>query len=242
MMKKLIHDLLPEPAVNLLLKLRDAVAGRPAAPPVSDRKASLDFAGIYEHNGFEGTESRSGGGSTLEQTRVISREIPPLLKELGVRHFLDVPCGDLNWMRHVDLGDVKYTGGDVVQSIVDRNRTAYGDGSRSFERMDIITGPLPDADLIFCRDCLVHLNYADGLTALEQFRNSGAKWLLTTTFTGREANSELYEGTIWRPLNLEKAPYNLPPAGRYINEECTEGNGMFDDKCLALWRIDHGRA
>lgn len=236
-MKQLIRNIFPKPVVKLLRKVRDAVVERPVIP-ILDKRASLDFAGIYEQNGFDGTESRSGGGSTLEQTKVISREIPLLVNKLDVRRFLDVPCGDLNWMQHIDLGNVKYIGGDVVQSIIDANRAAYSNANRSFERMDIITGPLPASDMIFCRDCLVHLNYSDGLSALKQFRHSGAKWLLTTTFVDRACNEDLYpEGAIWRPLNLEKAPYNMPPAALYINENCTEGNGLYSDKCLALWPL-----
>lgn len=201
------------------------------------RLASLDFDGIYRNNGFAGTESRSGEGSSLFQTRIIRKELPGLLSDLGVRHLLDVPCGDWNWMRHVDLGDIQYTGGDIVQTIVDRNIETHGNEKRKFACLNIVTGPLPKADLIFCRDCLVHLNFADGLAALEQFRKSGATWLLMTTFTNRDGNEDLYEGSIWRPLNLEKAPYNLPKAERYINEECTEGDNMYGDKCLALWRL-----
>jgi hypothetical protein len=81
------------------------------------------------------------------------------------------------------------------------------------------------------------LNFEHGLAALEQFRKSGAKWLLTTTFTDREDNVELYEGGIWRPINLEKPPYNLPKPERCINEGCTEGNNLFGDKSLGLWRL-----
>jgi glycosyltransferase involved in cell wall biosynthesis len=201
------------------------------------RPASLDFDKIYKNNGFLGTESVSGEGSSLFQTRIIREELPKLLKELGVIHFLDVPCGDFNWMRYLDLSGICITGGDVVEDIVARNNDAYGNENRNFECLNIITGPLPKADLIFCRDCLVHLNFADGLAALEQFRKSGAKWLLTTTFIDRDSNDDLYEGTVWRPLNLEKAPYNLPKAERYINEGCTEGDNMYGDKCLALWRL-----
>jgi glycosyltransferase involved in cell wall biosynthesis len=201
------------------------------------RPAYLDFDKIYENNGFVGTESRSGEGSSLFQTRIILQKLPKLFTDLGVRHFLDVPCGDWNWMRYLDLAGIQYTGGDIVQAIVDRNNEAYGNEHRRFECLNIITGPLPRADLIFCRDCLVHLNFSDGLAALEQFRESGAIWLLTTTFTDRDSNDDLFDGSIWRPLNLEKAPYNLPKAERYINEGCTEGNNLYGDKCLALWRL-----
>jgi hypothetical protein len=201
------------------------------------RPASLDFDKIYKNNEFLGTESLSGEGSSLSQTHNIREELPKLLTELGIRCLLDVPCGDWNWMRYVNLAGIYYTGGDIVQAIVDRNNDLYGNEHRKFERLNIITGPLPEADLILCRDCLVHLNFADGLAALRQFRASGATWLLTTTFTNRDSNDDLVGESIWRPLNLEKAPYNLPKAERYINEGCTEGNNLYGDKCLALWRL-----
>ncbi len=199
--------------------------------------AYLDFEEIFENNRFLGTESRSGGGSSLLQTRIIRKKIPKLLDELKIQHLLDVPCGDWNWMRHVNLSNVQYTGGDIVAAIVNNNNQSFGNENRKFEYLNIVTGPLPQADLILCRDCLVHLNFVDGLAALDQFRKSGARWLLTTTFTERSSNTDLYEGDIWRPLNLEKPPYNLPKPERYINEECTEENGLFGDKCLGLWKL-----
>lgn len=202
------------------------------------RLASLNFVEIYQNNGFLGTESRSGGGSTLFQTRVIREEIPKLLEELEIRHILDVPCGDWNWISHINLSDIYYIGGDIVQDIIDTNNKSYGNEKCKFEYLNIITGTLPKVDLILCRDCLVHLNFADGLAALEQFRKSGAKWLLSTTFTERNSNIDLYQGNIWRPLNLEKSPYNLPKPERYINEGCTEGEALFGDKCLGLWQLN----
>lgn len=207
------------------------------AVEMNETPACLDFEKIYEDNLFRGAESRSGTGSSLVQTRIIREEIPRLLDELGVGHLLDVPCGDWNWMRHVNLSGVRYTGGDIVRAILDRNNASFGNENCKFEYLDIISGPLPKADLILCRDCLVHLNFSDGLVALEQFRKSGAKWLLTTTFTERNDNAELREGDIWRPLNLEKPPYNLPKPERYLNEGCTEDDGSYGDKCLGLWKL-----
>ncbi len=202
------------------------------------KTASLNFEDIYKNNGFEGTESLSGGGSGLFQTRIIREEIPKLLNDLDIKHILDVPCGDWTWMNHVDITNFHYTGGDIVPMLIEQNNKVYGNEKCKFEYINIITGTIPKADLILCRDCLVHLSFADGLTAIEQFRKSGAKWLLTTTFTARDNNIDLYEGNIWRPLNLEKYPYNLPKPDRYINEGCTEGDDLFTDKCLGLWRLN----
>jgi len=140
-------------------------------------------------------------------------------------------------MQHVNLKGIDYVGGDIVRAIVERNSKEYRKPNIRFERLDIMRDSLPHTELIFCRDCLVHLSFADGLAAIEDFRKSGARWLLTTTFTDRESNAELYEGQIWRTLNLEKAPFNFLAAERYINECCSEGEEAYGDKCLALWHL-----
>lgn len=200
------------------------------------RDGRLDFDSIYRGNGFVGTESLSGVGSTLFQTRVVRRELPILFKELAVRSVLDIPCGDFHWMREVDLGSVEYIGADVVEGLVRANNERYRQPGRRFEVVDLIAGPLPAADLIFCRDCLVHLPIADIKSALQTIGDSGATWLLTTTFLECQHNREL-DAAGWRALNLERPPFNLPPPERIILERCTEAGGRAADKALGLWRI-----
>jgi hypothetical protein len=90
--------------------------------------------------------------------------------------------------------------------------------------------------LIFCRDCLVHLPLRDVARALENFRRSGAEYLLTTTFTTREVNPEIALGG-WRPLNLRREPFDLPEPVREIDERCPPDRGDYADKRLALWSL-----
>jgi hypothetical protein len=93
---------------------------------------------------------------------------------------------------------------------------------------------LPRADLVLCRDCLVHLSYAHTLCALNNIRASGSKYLLTTTYSGRDRNSDVPTGS-WRPIDLQLPPFQLPAPIRLIDEECPlEG---FRDKRLGLWRV-----
>ena len=141
-------------------------------------------------------------------------------------------------MRHVNLGVKKYTGVDIVAALIAEDQARYGSACREFQCQDLIRDPLPEADVILCRDCLVHLNFRDAKKVLENFKRSGSRYLLTTTFTGREANEDLTGSMVWRTLNLERAPFNLPPPLRLINENCTEGGGAFADKSLGLWRLD----
>ena len=83
----------------------------------------------------------------------------------------------------------------------------------------------------------MHLNFADVKKVLNNFKRSGSRYLLTTTFPGHNVNRDLVGKDIWRTLNLQVAPFNLPAPLRLINEMCSEGNGAYVDKSLGLWRL-----
>jgi glycosyltransferase involved in cell wall biosynthesis len=206
----------------------------PVGLPKDDLKAK--FSMIYHGNLFAGRMSRSGEGSDLIQTATIRRELPRLLCELDVRSMVDAPCGDWFWMQHVDFGNVHYHGIDIIDELIVDHRRRFGSPTVSFSCADLRTADLPKADLIFCRDCLVHLGFADALALLGRFKASGSTYLLTTTFPAREENADPAE-CFWAPLNLERSPFSLPPPLRLINEGCTEENGAFADKSLGLWRL-----
>ncbi len=195
------------------------------------------FTQIYKNNLFEGAQSRSGEGSNLEQTAIIRKEIPGLLKQFHIKSFLDAACGDWYWMRETQLGVRSYIGLDIVQALIDINKKKYGNETTTFKCLNLVTDPLPKADLIFSRDCLVHLSFEDSINVLKNFKNSGATYLLVTTYSQRDLNSDL-ETRFWRPLNLQLPPFNFPPPLYLINENCSEGDGHYMDKCLGLWRLE----
>lgn len=194
------------------------------------------FSEVYAKNIFGGPDSRSGAGSDLLQTEIIRREIPRILRETGVRSMLDAPCGDWFWMREVNLGIERYIGVDIVDALIASNQAQFGRGGVSFDALDLSKDKLPKVDLIFSRDCLVHLSFDDTLRILRNFKASGAKYLLTTTFTDRSSNEDLGDG-FWRPLNMQIAPFNFPPPIQLVNEGCTEGRGKFGDKSIGLWAM-----
>ncbi|MHC5114552.1 MAG: class I SAM-dependent methyltransferase [Planctomycetota bacterium] len=192
------------------------------------------FADIMRRNDWRCTESISGTGSTLEQTGRLRAVLPGLLERLGVCTLLDLPCGDLNWISRVELPVERYVGGDIVEDVVSANRARFPD--RTFVRLDITRDDLPAADLILCRDCLVHFGYDDVWRALRRLRASGATYLLTTVFTGSTYNKDIETGG-WRQLNLMLPPFSLPEPLEIVNEGCTEADGKYADKSLALWRV-----
>ncbi len=194
------------------------------------------FAQIYETNLWLDAESRSGTGSNLDVTAKLRAGLPPLLHRLQARRLLDVPCGDFNWMSHVDLSGIEYLGADIVESIVQADRKRYESPTRRFMKVDLTGGPLPEADVILCRDCLVHFSFANIFAAFRTMKASGARYLLTTTFPGRRVNKDIVDGD-WRPLNLEQPPFLLGAPQDGILEECTAEGGAYADKTLAVWRV-----
>jgi len=203
------------------------------------------FARMYETNLWDNTESRSGDGSSLASTAGVRADLPNLLRRLHVRRLLDVPCGDFHWMAHVDLagaGVIAYVGGDVVDAIVEANNARYGDAARRFVRVDLTSGPLPvvagqAADAVLCRDCLVHLSFANIGRAMGVIRGSSVRYFITTTFLEQSVNIDIVDGN-WRPLNLERAPFNLPSPVAVLVEGCEEEGGAFADKALGVWRAE----
>ncbi len=206
----------------------------------SGRDFSLEkrFSHIYSSYGFGGRESRSGEGSDLVQTVQIRQELPGLVRKYGISSFLDAPCGDWYWMKEVNLGVGQYIGIDIVEELIEKNRNEFGNSSRAFQCLNLVEDQLPQVDLIFCRDCLVHLNFTDIHKVIANFKRSSSKYLLTTTFTDRQKNIDLRKNGIWRPLNLQSSPFNFPEPLKLIDEKCTEGDNHFTDKSLGLWQLE----
>src|SRR4051812_27850000 len=97
-MKAFLKESFPR-AANVFRRLRRVVRS------LIVRARGLDavFSDIYRNNSWGDAESVSGRGSTLARTEVIRRSLPGLLESVGARSLLDAPCGDFNWMRHVEL-------------------------------------------------------------------------------------------------------------------------------------------
>ena len=194
------------------------------------------FTTIADQNYWVEEESVSGFGSSKAQTAEIIRLLPEVFQQFSIHTLLDAPCGDFNWMKGVDLTGIDYTGADIVAKIVNNNNLRYSKENIKFTRLDLLKDDLGAYDLLFCRDCLVHLSFADIQTALNNIKESSITYLMTTTFPEQDKNKDIQTGG-WRPLDLEKAPFNFPPPIYLLNEKCSEQNGIFQDKSLGLWEV-----
>ena len=193
------------------------------------------FTLAYERNSWGSPESRSGEGSTLKRTTAIRRELSPLLEQYKIKSVLDAPCGDFNWMKEVDLSCLDYyIGVDIVEALIKTNMERYGSSKRHFFVLDIVNQPLPQVDLIVCRDCMQHLIEQDVKKLIANIKRSGSKYLLANTYTTSQENVDIdniYATTRLAYRNLLIPPFSLPTPLLTIEEG-------FENKVLMLWRIE----
>ena len=195
------------------------------------------FTAIFENRVWRDPESVSGPGSTLARGADFEAQLIALLEQWHIGSIVDAPCGDFNWMRRVlAQHDLPYTGVDIVAALIERNSHVYSTPTRHFRCLDMTRGDLPPADLIICRDGLVHLSFADARAAIRNFRRSGSRYLLVTTFVGVLRNIDVPTGG-WRVLNMQAPPFGFPAPFALLDERCTHSGGIYRDKRLGLWEL-----
>ena len=194
------------------------------------------FAPFYSENRWGDDESVSGPGSSLTRTAKLRRELPDLLQDIGARTLLDAPCGDFNWMKDTRLGVEQYIGVDIIPDLITRNQELYGNDETQFLLLDLTRDRLPRADVILCRDCLIHFSYRHIAAAIKNFKRSGSTYLLTNTYPAWSKNENIRTGD-FRPLNLTLPPLNFPSPLKQIQEKLPEEEAQFFGKILGLWKL-----
>ncbi|WP_294606324.1 class I SAM-dependent methyltransferase [uncultured Roseovarius sp.] len=184
----------------------------------------------------------SGFGSTLENTERLRAALPDLFRRYKIKTFVDAPCGDWFWMQHVDLDRVQYIGADISSQIIEANKTNHSGPNRTFLHLDITSDPLPDGDLLMCRDCLFHLKTWLRWEFFRNFAKSNNKYLLTTVVQTPQ-NRNLRNNGKFAAFNPMNEPYNFPKPKEIIPEtadhldieEMTKENTEYRHRASFLW-------
>ena len=211
------------------------------------------FENIYENYGFGSTESRSGPGSTLNETKILREKIVDLVKKYNIKSVTDFPCGDLNWIQHIFDEFDTYVGCDIVEECISENKKRFP--QYEFKCLDLGSDNIPDADLLIVRDVIGHQPIKVGIKMVENILNSNCKYLLSTTWAVKKGDGwdKPVKGSIHRenegveygrfyPVNLMSEPFNLPIAEYFMEEDVyVDGFDKGNRKTLALWDLDKVR-
>ena len=188
------------------------------------------FEYFYKNNAWGCVETKSGPGSKKSETFMHKYQFDVLFQLLKIHTICDVPCGDCNWIFDCLPSFIEYTGMDISKTAIEENITKFP--NRKFMHGDIAEKVLPKYDLILCRDCMGHLPLEYIHKCLKNFKESGSKYLLTTTFINSypSMNSNINFGN-WMPINLQMPPFNFPPPLVLLNES-------IETKKLGLWILN----
>ena len=162
------------------------------------------------------------------------KKLSALITLFGISSIADAPCGDLNWMKHVDIGTCRYIGIDIVQELIEHNAKIFGP-TKEFRHLNLLEDVIEKVDLIICRDMLAHLTSEQVFTVLRNFKKSGSKYILMTTSATLETNYNIETGD-WRRLNFELPPFNFPKPIVLIDEDVPFTWEI--GKRLGLWLLE----
>lgn len=193
-------------------------------PSTAIGKAQKDraYAIVYQFNVWGSDVSRSGTGSDFwsPEARLAVTAMEAVIDRFGIRSMLDCACGDATWMppffalRH---SEVAYCGVDIVPEVIEENRRKYPE--LEFHALDLAESPLPSgADLVFSKETVNHMDLSDAQRALQRFRDTGARYLLTNVHEGSANEEGSAKGcyTTYIRYDYELPPFNLKKVARVI--------------------------
>jgi SAM-dependent methyltransferase len=208
------------------------------------------FAEAYEENRWGGQRGsfHSGSGSTSEHAQQYSRVINAFVNNHGVRRVIDLGCGDFRIGALLVETGIIYTGVDIVEGLIRRNRTLYGSEWVHFACLDIIEDELPDGDLCLVRQVLQHLSNQQILNVL---RNT-EKYPYVIVTEHYPAPHALRTRNIDKPCGEDVRIYDgsgvfldAPPFNRCISGPLLEVDAgaylMHPGECIRTYLIENER-
>ena len=205
---------------------------------ISNKNITNIFNRIYEKKLWSiKDDPLSGEGSSLTATKETVKILDGVIKKYNIKSMYDSACGDMTWMPIVLKNNpgLKYIGGDVSEYIININKKREDLKEYEFRVIDFTKdniSNIPNVDLILCRDVLQHLDIKRVMNGLNNFSNSGSKFLLATNYlkTTKENSGKKIMTGYTNLRNLYHPPINLEEALECYDEK-------FDNKYLCLWKL-----
>lgn len=194
----------------------------------NEQKLGILFDAVYESD-FWGRGSGPGSNATLCSGYVAF--LQDFFRTRGVKSVVDVGCGDWQFSQNIDFSGISYQGFDVASFVIKANKAKFEHENVKFSLYDGDFATLPGADLLICKDVLMHLPNAKIQAFIDNLPKY--KYALITNCNGKEANADVM-ATGWRYLDLRRPPFNLPCEEVFTIFEHPKSEEYFG-KSVLLW-------
>jgi SAM-dependent methyltransferase len=178
------------------------------------------FTNLYLRGGWDGSGG-SGGGSLPENTVEYREFLVKFIKENNIQRVYDFGCGDWCFNELIEWSDIKYTGVEVVKSLVDANSKKYKTDNIKFIYIkDAEKFYRNKGDLLILKDVLQHWNNDEITDFLDGVLNN-FKYILITNSCMQQKDWEDTDDRN-RPLSCKYYPlkkYNIKHLLNYSDKE-----------------------
>jgi SAM-dependent methyltransferase len=180
------------------------------------------FTKIYSSGGW-GPECPSGGGSTPKITIEYREFLENFLIENKIKSVYDFGCGDWSFSKLINWSNAKYTGVDVVKSVIDSNNAnnEYSSENIKFSYLkDTEKFYRAKGDLLIIKDVLQHWTNEEITSFLDAVVNNFKFILITNSSPQQKDWQETPERN--RPLSCKFYPlkkYNIKHLLNYGEKE-----------------------
>jgi SAM-dependent methyltransferase len=188
----------------------------------SDTNVENIFSSIFRQ-GLWHSKVKSGEGSIPSRNRRYVKILRDFIREKQIRSVVDLGCGDWSFSRQIDWSGIDYLGIDIVPELIDSLNARFRRPGVRFLCDNIVTCPLPRADLAISKDVLQHLpsplvsQYLERLSYFKyavltndrlkyEPRSWRRSWRLVETPV--KPNTDIEPGD-WRLLRLNDPPFRL---------------------------------
>lgn len=143
----------------------------------------------------------------------------------------DLGCGDFNIGKHLTKYAKKYIAVDIVNNLIERNKTIFKEANLEFHCLNIVKDKIPNGDCIILRQVLQHLSNSEIQCIVKKIPNY--KYLIVTEHLPLHSfypNKDIISGQGIRlkqhsGVNLLQPPFNLNvQEEKVINEHNLENN------------------
>lgn len=178
------------------------------------------FDKIYE-NSYWG--KGSGGGSSPEATQPYKVFLEDFIRQYNIKSIVDLGCGDWQFSQFLDFSSATYIGIDASKNVIKNNQQSFSRPGVSFDNLPGDYKELPSADLLICKDVLMHLStegVRDILSILPNFKyalitndipcvSAFGEILLKLRYPFFPVNNKEIKTGDYRTLDPTQRPYNL---------------------------------
>ena len=202
------------------------------------------FNSIYKsnhwnkHKKFDLNQSYSGPGSIPNsiQTNNLILELQKFFKENNIKNILDAPCGDCAWIKQIFETEIKYTGIDIVDELINKNKLIFKSNPNiKFYCKDLTEySDFNGYDFILMRDFFIHLPLPKIKKILINLKNSNCKYFAFNNYESVYLNKEISTGQ-HRKVNVMIKPFNFDTP-HFMIQEIINQNTSDKDNFIYIYK------